>query len=184
MKNLNWKLGLSTIKSMGLAALVVGGTVACSVKTEDKSPGPSPDNDPTPYAEASMEGKIGGNNWSFRSGTAKENGFDAGKFSLTFTDEDSTDPCNAMIFPTRQVLVSVAKQAGETILGTGDPMSSATFYIQSNGTSQNLITTKGKVQLTSVTDTEISGKAVIILDDGNIVNGTFTMPVCHFGNMH
>jgi hypothetical protein len=143
----------------------------------------SPDNASEDYSEKILSGKVAGKTWQFKSGTAKADGFDPNHIALTLSEQESADPCGEIFMTGRQVLTSVKRAEGETTLGTGQPMSTATFFYTKDGVSENMITTTGKIRILEITADRVVGQAVIDLDKNNHVNGAFEIPLCHDGFM-
>ena len=54
----------------------------------------------------------------------------------------------------------------------------ATFVVEGDTTTDNLVATKGLIEVDSVTANEIVGGAHIEFDSNNVVNGHFTIAVC------
>lgn len=134
------------------------------------------------YEDGPLQGMIDGQAWIMTSGTAKADFLSADKYRISFSDKVTADPCNDFGFGQKQVLTSVSKTPGETVLGAGDPMASATFAFTKDGANQNLVTTNGKIQILQVTAEKIVGQTVIVLDGNNVVNGLFEIPVCAEGS--
>lgn len=132
----------------------------------------------TDYENHLLDGTIDGQQWIMQSGKAKPSFADPSKLSLTFSDKVTSNPCNNFEFGQREVLTTIPKAVGETVLGQGSPMSTATFFISKNGSSQNLITTVGKINILEVTNQDITGQVSFYLNGNNVVNGIFKIPVC------
>ncbi len=164
----------SRLLGLIVAMTVVQVSMGCGKKSEAEEPsGPVLE-----YADQDLQGVVDTKPWRIQSGVARPSAMKPGQMRLSLSDEIETDPCNSLAFGSREVLTSVAQSAGESVLGAGDPMQTATFFIQTTSSSINLIATQGKITISSVTDQEVSGRAVIYMDDGNVVNGSFTIPFC------
>lgn len=131
------------------------------------------------YKNQLVQGLIGGQDWILMSGTAKPSPFDAGKLSLRLSNLQTDDPCNTYKMGDREVLTTVANQVGETQFGVGNPITTATFFIQSENRSDNLISGAGKIRIVEIGKEKVLGFIYTTIDEQNIVNGSFELSVCN-----
>lgn len=159
-----------------LLGLVASMIIGCGKDAKITAGSPAKTSDD--YSDKVIGGKVGGKSWSFKSGTAKIDMFSADRLSLNLSDQESADPCNDFNMNGRQLLTSVKRSVGETVLGTGQPMATATFFYVKDGVSENLITTSGKIRILEINADRVVGQAVVDLDGGHHVNGAFEVPLC------
>jgi hypothetical protein len=133
---------------------------------------------PIEVSSAPMAGVIGGVAWSF--GTAETNAFlsmaasTSDQFFATAYQE-ALAPCTGagdQVLSNR-LLMKIPKETGDYLLGDG---LNETFYVQS--TANNYVATQGRIIITQVTDTMLSGRAHFLYDGNNEVDGQFQATIC------
>jgi len=124
-----------------------------------------------------LAGTVGGEPWTFVSGETDaflSDGEDT--FWADLYQDPVTASCTGGPSTYRhRVIASIPKTPGRY------PMSlslNATFVIEGDTMTDNLIATKGVIEVDSVTATQIVGGAHIEYDSANVVNGRFTVTVC------
>lgn len=141
----------------------------CSSDGDDKSPSYA-------ISSATLSGKIGGESWSFVAGETDS--------FLSDSDQLWAD-LYAEAIPTACQQGGAGGQKNHLILSvptkTGDfPLSlsqNATFVIE-GASSDNLVATQGRLVVDTLTDTAVTGKAHIIYDADNEIDGTFQLTKC------
>jgi len=122
-----------------------------------------------------LAGTIGGEPWTMVSGET-DSFFSEGESEFwadLYQDPLATACMSSPTAYRNRVIASIPKTPGSY------PMSlslNATFVIEA--TTENLIATKGVIEVDSVTATQIVGGAHIEYDAENTVNGRFTINVC------
>lgn len=128
-------------------------------------------------ADMPLAGRIGGMAWTLAD--AESNAFLSDGRSEFFVDmyEQRLDPaCSGFgTSSPRHLLVAVPKSTGAYALSTS---LSATFVIEAPGRVDNLVATRGRLEVDEVTSTAVRGGAHIVLDGENEVNGKFEIRVC------
>jgi hypothetical protein len=122
--------------------------------------------------ETPLSGKVGGQPWAFQVGTTSaflsdDTSLAASLYAMSYTPCVDNEP-----FAMPHVLLSVPRKPGDYDLSLG---LSVTFAF---GESNNLISTKGKITVDSVTSTTVTGGLVAHFDGGNDVNGQFQATIC------
>ncbi|MGE0633241.1 MAG: hypothetical protein AB7O96_12580 [Pseudobdellovibrionaceae bacterium] len=162
-----------------LGLILTLGIVGCNVKvkadTNDDDTNKPVD---VPYSPDPISGIVNNEQWNMKSGTAKPDFSDPTQLSITLTNKESADPCNDFGYGDRSVLMRVKDETGETKLGTGSPLRSATFFVQDGSGSHNLVTWNGKIKILEITEDKVVGQAYIYMDEDHVVNGTFEIPLC------
>jgi hypothetical protein len=173
-----------TLMKLSLA-IAVSLSMACAKKNESKSNSDDGGNanvvegiESVAYMDQPAQGLIDGQPWVINSGTAKPNFMNPDQFDFQFSDKVTTDPCQSFQFGQKEILTQLPNQVGESILGQGSPMKSATFFVIKNGVSENQISVVGKFNIQEVTAQEVIGQMFVYGDDNNIVNGTFRVALC------
>jgi hypothetical protein len=151
-------LFIAVVSSVGLGGL--GGLGGCSSSESET------------IVETPLSGKVGGQSWTLQVGTtdaflSDDTSFAASLYAMSYTPCVDNEP-----FTTPHVLLSVPRKPGDYDLSLGQ---SVTFAF---GDSENLISTKGKITVDSVTATTITGGLVAHFNDGNDVNGQFQATIC------
>ena len=125
-------------------------------------------------SDAPMSGVIGGMAWNF--GSAETNGF------LSSSDQFFVQAYGEVVAPctgagndvrTNRLILNVPRQAGNYLLGSG---LNETFFVQMTGF--NYIATDGRIVVSQVTDTMLSGGGHFIFDGNNEVDGQFQAQIC------
>ena len=154
-------IGLTAGLAIVLAAGLVGGLAAgCGGSIE--------------ISDAPMSGRIGGVLWSL--GSAETNSF------LSPSDQfvveayaEVVAPCTGAGSQVRSnlLILNVPREAGNYLLGSG---LNETFFVQDTGF--NYIATQGRIVVSQVTDTMLSGGGHFIFDGDNVVDGQFQAQIC------
>jgi len=126
-------------------------------------------------SDAPMSGHIGGVLWSF--GSAETDNFPSSSsdpFVLSAYQE-VVAPCTGAGAQVRsnRLFMTVPKAAGNYLLGNG---LNETFFVQSTGF--NYVATQGRIVVSQVTDTMLSGGGHFIFGGNNEVDGQFQAQIC------
>ncbi|MFY0654278.1 MAG: hypothetical protein JXQ96_19730 [Cyclobacteriaceae bacterium] len=160
-----------------LFTILVSLLIACG--GDGESPTDSCTGDPN-FKNQTAQGSMDGNDWTFASGVAEKSTFEAGKLSVQLIDETFTDICDEFLFDGNVVIFTVDMATGVYKLcfslgnNSNDVAQTLTLY---DGTT-NHIATMGAIEITSITDSEVSGRLDATADETSFVNGTFTVPLC------
>jgi hypothetical protein len=126
-----------------------------------------------PISSQTLSGKIGGQTWSLV--TAQSDAFLSTSttywvdmFATAFTACQGSTPNNA-----NSILMELPNTPGNYPLSL---MLNATFYNAS--TSDNLVATRGRIQIDSVTSTTITGGANFTYNADNTIDGLFQVTIC------
>lgn len=124
-----------------------------------------------------LSGKVAGKSWTFVAGEASSPFADEDTF---FTDLYAVPIANACQGgPTsseNHLIFNVPMKAGDYRLSLG---LTATFVIETaGGATDNLVATRGRLVVDEVTDTTVRGKAHVISDADNEVDGVFQVTRC------
>ena len=151
---------------------------ACSPKVSlNGESGNNTQSAPEDYRLDALAGQIGGEPWIFVYGTARPDYFDATKLVLHMNNQAPavSDVCSSQSSD-KSVVTSVPASVGEIKFGL-DTGYTLTFSIQSPGQSLNLISTDGRIKITEITASYVSGYLIATVDDHH-VNGFFKLNVC------
>jgi hypothetical protein len=151
---------------------------ACSPGSKNatgEGPGKKQDTDSPELAQGLMNGV----SWKFLSGVAWSNAVDPSQMRISLKNETFADPCSPFSIGKQALLSSVPAAVGDTALGVGNPMFTATFsFEESQGGYNNLVATEGHVKITAMSAEEVSGILNVKYDEANSVNGVFKLKVC------
>jgi hypothetical protein len=132
------------------------------------------------FKDQELAGVIEGQEWAYGDGYADitGEGSDA-KLHITLVLPTESEGCDIMPEGDR-VFFSVPKGTGLHVLKLDlDNLEvSRTVTLFDSEETMNVIATKGAVEITSITDTEITGRIDARGDDVNFVNGNFSVPLC------
>lgn len=165
------KLGM-----MFAAALAISG-VACTTET-DSSEGKK-----GPVSASPLTGTIEGKSFAGKFGRAKKTSFDD-TVERMIDIFDTEVPCSSFSdTPDAYLLLSVPWKAGTSRdfkLGSGEESQTATFVVQKDGKTRNIISTQGRVEIVDApSEAGATGKLRLrAAADGNSVEGEVTVEVC------
>ena len=158
--------------------------MACAAPTSNPSPNGGEnkgENSPQgSFKSESVTGLFNGKPWSILSGTATPNRFDPSEVQITLSDTFYELPCQNFSIGKRLLITRVPLEGPSlTQFGQGNPMKTATFSFE-DGTDgwMNLIAVEGKIQITSITETTVTGSIKAQFDTNHSINGTFVIPLC------
>jgi hypothetical protein len=125
-------------------------------------------------SDAPMSGVIGGDNWTFGSGETLAALSKSDQFWVNAYQE-AVAPCTGAgdQVSSNRLIINAPKVAGSYRLGLG---LNVTFYVQT--TAKNFVATTGRIVVSQVTDTMLSGGGHFIFDGANEVNGQFQAQIC------
>ena len=167
------KLGLIAVCTLSLIATV--STIGCS-SSDDGS-----EDSGGPVAASPLTGQVNGASFAAKSAIARKSSGE--KKSIDIYDSDVT--CDAFAPKTdRSILISVPWTAATTrdfkfSLGGGDSQT-ATFVVQKDGQTSNIISTQGRVEVIEApTEKGATGKIRLrATAQGNSVEGEIAVKVC------
>jgi hypothetical protein len=165
------KLGLVALSAVSLFAFVV---VGCSSSDESEDSG-------GPVAASPLTGQVNGASFSGKSAIARKSGTE-GKKSVDIYDSDVT--CDAFAPKAdRSILISVpwtAATARDFKFALGGDGQTATFVVQKDGQTSNIISTQGRVEVIEApAEKGATGKIRLrATAQGNSVEGEIAVKVC------
>lgn len=178
---------LFKLLTLGLAFGII--TTACNKDEEDTD-----NNDSTTstteentcsnatFASSVANGSFGGNAFSVEDGFAQEDPFDSTAYRIRLFNEEITgDKCDPFNFdlPAKSLIFTLPKATGTYNLGISTGYSVSFNLIEDNSSSVEAALC-GKIEISSITDTKISGKIIADTQTGNDeVNGTFEIDLCN-----
>lgn len=128
-------------------------------------------------SSSTLSGKVGGESWTFVAGEASSL-FDEDDtfFTDLYADPISNACQNGPTSSKHHLIFNVPMKAGDYKLSFS---LTATFVIEAeSATTDNLGATRGRLVVDEVTDSFVRGKAHVIFDADNEVNGTFQVARC------
>jgi hypothetical protein len=127
-------------------------------------------------AAGTLSGKVGGQSWTFVAGEASSLFADDDTFFTDLYAEPIPSACqNGPPSSRNQLIFNLPMQPGDYRLSLG---LTATFVIEDGGTTDNLGATRGRLVVEEVTDSTVRGKAHVVFDADNEVDGTFQVARC------
>lgn len=132
------------------------------------------------FIDQNLQGKIGGNAWTFVAGNAEDSYFTEGNLSIDLYPSELDTPCG-FIWDVDYVMFEIPKEVG--IYELYFDLSSFDGYtvtlFETEGTMNN-IATEGAVEIISIDETSgtITGRMDVRADGDNQVNGNFTITYC------
>jgi len=132
-----------------------------------------PDAEELTIADQGAQGKIGGGAWKVLAGKAEDAG---DSFSVTLYGEALADACADDSAATGdRVLLSLPKTVSTVDV---DITKLQVITMVDMPDAMNYVSGAGKMAVTAVSATEVSGGLVASFNEDNEVNGKFTIPVC------
>jgi hypothetical protein len=155
--------------AQGLGCLCLVLTCACSSNDDaDES---------FQIGSSPLSGKVGGSSWSFVAGETDANISDAKQLWADLYAEPITSACG--FGPTgskNHVILNIPPKAGDYKLSNS---LTASFVIEGDTqTIDNLGATRGRLVVEEVTDSKVRGKAHVVFDADNEIDGTFEISRC------
>lgn len=132
------------------------------------------------FKDQALAGAIEGVDWTYGNGYANITGdASAEKLHVTLVLPTENEGCDIMP-EGDMVFFSLPKLLGVQVLRLDfdNLENSRTVTLYDSEEIMNVIATEGAVEITSVTDTEVTGRIDARADDVNFVNGNFTVPLC------
>lgn len=128
------------------------------------------------FIDQDLQGKIGGTDWIYQSGSAEIDSFNNNSLDITIydIDPDGGDACDVFAYFNADniVMMSVPNQTGSYTLGN-----SRTITLYDGYT--NYILTEGKLEILTVdTGTIVTGRIAAGYDSNNTVIGNFSVTYC------
>lgn len=135
----------------------------------------SGDDDALSIASGPLSGKIDGQSWAFVAGETDSFLSDDKKLFATLYAE-SFASCGTGPAPAgRHLIFNIPPKAGDYRLSIG---LTATFVIPRDTGTDNLGATRGRLVVDEVTDSAVQGKAHVVFDAENEVDGAFQIARC------
>ncbi len=128
-----------------------------------------------------LAGIIEGQGWVFAQGFAQLKAKE-GLLSLSFSEKKQNLECPLMIDGEKLLLTQAPSQKGTFALGQGTSPLTATFAIRKEGQFKNYVSTLGLIVIEEITDSQVSGKIGVKLDEQTMVGGKFKLPLCKAGS--
>jgi hypothetical protein len=124
-----------------------------------------------------LTGKVGGKSWTFVAGETDSFLADDDKFFAELYAAPLANACqNGPTSNEHHVILNIPMKPGDYRLSFG---LTATFVIEGDsGTTDNLGATRGRLVVDEVTDTSVRGKAHVVFDADNEVDGAFQVTRC------
>jgi hypothetical protein len=167
------KLAMNLVVLVGVAALA-GGAVGCGSSDDDAPTGP--------VSASPLTGTIEGKEFVGKVALAKK-GFEEGEKSIDIYDADVSCADFGGERPPRWIMISVPWTPAtekDFKFGLGGDNQTATFVVQKDGETNNIIATTGRVEIITA-PTEVGEKGKIRLRaiaDTNKVEGEISVEVC------
>ena len=164
MRRLFWTL----VNAIGLCLLLLS-----SCGKEEEAPAYS-------FEDQTLAGAIEGVNWTYGDGYANVTGEGAtSKLHVTLVLPSEDEGCDIMPEGDR-VFFSFPLFAGLHILKLdfNDLENSRTVTLFDTEETMNVIATEGAVEITSITETHVTGRIDARADEDNFINGNFSVPLC------
>ena len=165
MRRLIWTL----INAIALCLLLL---TSCS--KDDESP-------VYDFKDQALAGAIEGVSWSYGDGYASTTGEGAtAKLHVTLVLPSEDEGCDIMPDGDR-VFFTLPSNTGVHLLkfDFNDLEGSRTVTLFDDEEVMNVIATEGAVEITSITETHITGRIDARADEDNFVNGNFSVPLCN-----
>lgn len=123
-----------------------------------------------------LSGKVGGKSWTFVAGEASppfagEDTFFAQLYSMSIPSACQNGPASSG----DHLIFNVPMKPGDYRLSLG---LTATFVVENDAATDNLGATRGRLVVDEVTDSVVRGKAHVVFDADNEVDGTFQVARC------
>src|SRR5690606_6964161 len=122
-----------------------------------------------------LAGVIGGEPWELSFAEADAELSNDSELFVEAHGETSSTRCGVHISATSFALLKVPTAIGEYPFS---PTINATFVLNDRNQS-NLVATKGKVVVESVTEAEVIARAFVEYDPSNRIDGRFTITLCN-----
>lgn len=152
---------------LSLLIVLTASLVSCKDDDDDEKPSYS-------FKDQEAQGKVGNEDWTCIDGYATNDQF----FVITLTLEEDGTGCGISAIPARDNVSFITElETGVYLLGTGSTIYSVTLT-DADDLSNHHVALEGAIEITSITDTFVSGRLDARLDDGNYVNGNFSVPIC------
>ena len=149
------------LATLGLGAALSLGLAACG-------------GDSYEISDQSLQGKVGGVDWSFAGGEtdsflSDEESFFASLFS------SSLEACAFSSPGGNRLLMAIPTEPGDYELGISQTM---TFVVDQSDGLENLVATEGRLVVDEVTATTIAGGIYARFDGDNEIDGNFSLTIC------
>lgn len=134
------------------------------------------------FKNQNLSGKIGNISWTFNDGYADVYGIDEqSQVSVDlFMEAEEGEGCSALA-KGNEVLFTLPNKVGLYLLKfeLNDFENSVVVNLfEEEGYVNNLATT-GALEITAISDTQVSGRIDARIDDASFVNGNFTVDICN-----
>lgn len=151
---------------LSLLIVLTASLVSCKDDDDDDKPSYS-------FKDQEAQGKIGNESWTYTDGYATNDQF----FVINLTLDEGETGCG-ISDPKKDRVSFIAEFETKVYqLGTGSTVYTVTLTDAENLQDQH-ISIEGAIEITSVTDTHVSGKLDARFDEENFINGNFTVPIC------
>src|SRR5262249_43941460 len=137
-----------------------------SCKDDDEKPAYS-------FKDQEAQGKIGNESWTYVDGWATADQF----FVINLTLEEAETGCAISVAEKDHVAFIADFETKVYPLGTGSTVFTVTLTDMQDLQNQH-ISLEGAIEITEVTDTQVSGRLDARVDGENFINGNFTVPIC------
>jgi len=157
-----------------LLVLVMLTSLAISCSDDDES-GPSYN-----FEDQNLQGKIDGEDFILGDGRGEISFFEDDQLSIDlYHSDEPEDACDVLNSDFVYAFFTIPDEVGiyELFLDLENFEGQTVTLFNPDGTLNN-IATEGAVELTSITDTEVSGRIDARMDDDNFINGNFTVEFC------
>jgi hypothetical protein len=133
------------------------------------------------FKNQNLSGKIGNTSWTFNDGYADVYGIDEDSqvsFDL-FQEAEEGEGCSALS-KGNEVLFTLPNKVGLYLLNfeLNDFESSIVVNLFEEDGYVNHLASTGAVEITSISETQVSGRIDAKIDDKSFVNGNFTVNIC------
>ena len=134
------------------------------------------------FHDQDVSGKIGNLAWEYADGYATIYGEDEdATLSISLFLAQTDQGCNVFIPEGDEVFFSLPLKTGlyKLKFNLSDMENSRTVTLFEDGTTTNHIASEGAVEITSISETQLSGKIDARVNKENSVNGKFSVSICN-----
>jgi hypothetical protein len=134
------------------------------------------------FKDQNLQGKIGGEAWNFKNGTAEVSYFDSSEIDIDLYQDTSSNICNTYITDGDKIFLSVPHKVGVHELSidfSSGNSQTVTLYDREN--TMNYIASQGAVEILTIDTSSsmtLTGRMDARVDDDTYVNGNFTVSFC------
>ncbi len=134
---------------------------------------------PITVYNSTLSGKINGQNWTVRTGTARRV-FNQDWWSITLSEDNANDPCD--LRPSRNSIArfTIENKIHRTNLGVGEPRKYVSLQYFKDNANKAIAANRGFIQLTEVNSEQMSVRGTLqaSFNSQNSISGEFIVKIC------